>query len=580
MSGKNPERTIISLDIGSGSIKMVKGAEKEQRICVFDFACRKYPAGKGAVDLVSQHILELLTSVADAKQIRKARIHSTISGKKLCIRVVKLPVMPEEEINQAIRSKIRKYISSDLEQVIFSFSVLGEIQEKGIKRLEVVFAAVQKTVFDEYLQFFKLTGIEPEAITSACFSGWNLVRETGLNKGVTSLLLINIETHETDLTVYRENRFVFTRNISIGDRDFTDILKGQSRWSLDEPEDIKLLWGLGEQARPLEEKERADVMKIREHLQNEAAIFCKEIELTAHHYYQIAHGKKIDKCVILGEGSRIAGLIDFLKQKLEIPVEALHIPDAKLELSMDKREEFKRNLPLYTQSLGALLIGPDDINLLTPMRPQTKKGIYPIRLSALSRMTTVVIIVSMFLGLIIFTFLKGLNLYYQFQIKSYKIKRDKFQERTVQLMQIKRKMDILDLEKRLYRHLIKDHPAYPVIIAEICKAIPSEKIVLDELKFYSTQKKVRSLKDFSPIKFIIAGGVLGTDAADSETTRFILALEQSGYFENISLAIQTGVSPSDALFDRGFADRSAGRELLEEESKSSFIIDGIVKIEN
>lgn len=568
MRRNRADGAVIGLDIGSDSIRMIKGMKSEDKICVLDYALRRYPAGDYRPDLVSQHIHELLTSVVGAKKIKKATIHSIISGRKLCIRVVKLPVMPQAELHQAIRSKIRKYVSPDLAQVKFSFSVLGQTQEKDIKKLDVLFMAIEKTFFDEYLQFFKATGVQPEVISSACFSGWNLIRELGLDKEVASLMLINIDGQATDLTVYREGRFVFTRNISMGARDFTDKLRGQARWSLEREEDIKLLWGLEKEGRPLEAAEEATFMKIRKPLQGEADIFCKEIELTAHHYYQISHGKRIDKCIVLGEGSGIGGLVDFLRQKLEVPVEGLHVPDAKLELPIDKREELKRNLPLYTQALGALLIGPDDINLLAQMRPKAKKVMLPGKLFALPKMaapkmTTGAVIVLISLGLIIFAFLKGFNLYYRHQIKSYKIRQDKSQDRTMQLTQIKQKMDILDFEKKIYLRLIKEHPAYPVIIAEICKAIPSERIVLDEVKFYSEQKKTPPPKAPLPIKFTITGGALGEDARDSDVTRFVLALERSGYFEDISVRIKG----------------RAGREPLEAEVAGlSFVIDGIIRL--
>lgn len=560
MLSKKADRLVISLDFGSDSIKMIKGMKSEDKICVSDFACQRYPAGEREPDLISRHIHKLLTSVVDARKIKKARIHSTISGRKLCIRIVKLPVMPEAELYQALRSKIRKYVSPDLAQVIFSFSVLGETQERDIKKLDVVFMAIQKTFFDEYLQFFKLTGVEPKVITSPCFSGWNLIRELGLNQGVDSLMLINIDNQETDLTVYREDRFVFTRNISIGGKNFTDKLRGQAQFSLEREEDVKLLWGLAEEGRALEATEEAHLLKIRELLQGEADVLCKEIELTAHHYYQITHGKRIDKCLVLGEGSQIGGLIDFLKQSLEISVEGLHIPDAKLELTMDRREEFERNLPLYTHALGAILIGPDDINLLAQIRPQAKKVTFPIKFFALPKttapkMAAVAVIVFICLGLLIFTFLKGINLHYQGQIRSYKERRDRLQDRAMQLMQVKRKMDILDFEKKLYLRLIKEYPAYTVIIAEICKAIPSERIVLDELKFYSNQA----------IKFNIAGKVLGIEATESEVTNFVLALERSGYFENISVTI------------RGGPWRQAPEVGVE---KLSFAIDGVIKLKD
>lgn len=528
MPRKKPDGTIIGFDIGSNSIKMVKAMEKEGRLNVLDFACRRYSSSEGTLNLVSQNIKELLLAAADTK---KARIYSVISSRKLCVRAVRLPVMPAEEIHQVIKSEIRKYVSPDIEQVKFSFSVLGETQEKDTRKLEVVFAAVQKAIFDGYLQCFKLAGIEPAVITSACFSGWNLVREAGLDKTANSFMLIDIENEETNLTAYRGGRFVFTRNVSTAEKDLM-----------------------------------SDVL-------------FKEIELTAHHYYQITHGEKIDKCIISGEGSAIGGLVDFLRQKLEMSVEGLSMPQAKFQFPVDKGEEFKRSFPLYTQALGALLVRPTDINLISQRETPVKRA--GLKLLEFSKMTALAVIFFVFLGAAIFAFLKGVNLYYRAKISSYKTKQEGLQGQTMQLMQMKRNTDIFEFERDLYSRLLKERPAYSVIIAEICKAIPKEKIVLDELLFFSEHKDKRSGKGSPALKFTIVGRLLGRETTAASTTKFVLALEESGFFNNISVTIKEGALPLDRGLPRGPKDRLAKAKSSEEETRVlSFAISGTVKWKN
>ena len=139
-------------------------------------------------------------------------------------------------------------------------------------------------------------------------------------------------------------------------------------------------------------------------------------------------------------------------------------------------------------------------------------------------------------------------------------------------MQIKRKADILDFEKRLYLRLLKEHPAYPLIIAEICKAMPSESIVLDELRFSSERRGTAAAETPPLIKFIIEGRVVGKDATSAQTTRFMLSLERSGYFENISVTIKGGAP---------FADAGRPQEPLREKAEGlGFAIDGIIRIKD
>jgi len=574
------DKLIISLDIGSDSLKVVKGIKKEGKICVLDFAYRAYSAEANTPDLLSKCIHDLLASVVDIRKIKKFRVHSTISGRKCCIRVVKLPVMPRNEIEQAIRSKIRKYVSPDLDKLIFRFFVLGETHEEDVKKLEVLFVAIQKNHFEENHNLFKLSGIEPQVITSPCFSGWNLIRELGLNKGVdSSLILVNIDSQETDLTVYRDDRFVFTRNISVGWRDFNDILKDQSRLSLYKTEDSKLLWGEAGESPLSGTQDEAPILKIRKLLQNQAEILYKEIELTAYHYYQVMHGKRIDKCVILGEGSQIQGLVDFLRQKSDIPVECLTIPNAKLELPRDKKGEEFKNLPLYMQALGVLLNGPNDVNLAVQMKHRAKGDVYSGILANFSQMNSVAVRVAVSLLLISFIALKGINFYYKQQIKTYQARRNNLEDKTLQLVALRRKADILDLEKKFYLQLSKSRPAYPAIIAEISKVIPQGKIVLNELSFSSDQQKSPSLDEVLPIKFTMAGRAAGKDERGLEIPKFVRALEQSGYFENISVNIKGADVSTGSVFNSGLQYLSDSKQAPEGVSREwDFVINGVVRI--
>ena len=552
-------KPIISINIETDLVSLVAGIKKEGKLHILDFACRKNTAGEQSPDSISRDIHELFNSSDQVKKIKKPIIHSTISGRKLCVRVLRMPVMPRSELALAIKPKVFKYISPETDEVIYRFNILSEVREKDIKKLEVVFAAVHKKPLEEYLQFFKAINIKPAVITSPCFSEWNLVQEFGLNKGTVSFMLVNIENQDTELTVYRDNRFIFTRKISIGSRDFTAIVKGQPRMSLERPGDIKLFLGTAASTDSTEDKEEGHLVEIRRHLQNEADVLYKEIELTVHHYYQLTHGNRVDKCLILGPGSRIKGLVEFLKQRLEIPVQDLVLPDAQLELPPSKGLEFKENLPFYAQALGALFALPEGINFAPKGRLVTFKFARQFKFLSVPTKTVRPILAFAALGIIMLFFIKGLNFYYKNKIKYFTRIRDTFEERTLKLVSLKRNMDILDLGKRTYSELSNLYPAYAPIITKICEAIPSEKITLSEFNFF------RLKADVPTIKFTLSGKILGDNVEGSEITGFVSSLEQSGYFKNLALAIQKRPS-----LDGGQGQIEGAKEL-------SFVIDGIVK---
>jgi type IV pilus assembly protein PilM len=551
-------KPVVSINVETDLVSLVAGIQKEGKIQILDFACRKNTSGEQTADTISRDIHDLLNSSL-IKKLKKPVFHSTISGRKLCVRVLRMPVMPRSELALAIRPKVFKYISPETDGVISRFNILGEVREKDVKKLEVVFAAVHKSPLNEYLQLFKAINVKPAVITSPCFSEWNLVREFGLNRGATSFMLVDVESQDTELTIYRENRFVFTRNISIGSRDFTDIIKGHPRLSLDKATDIKLFLATASQADSSKTDEEEYLVEIRKRLQNEADVLYKEIELTVHHYYQLTHGNRVDKCVLLGPGSRIKGLVEFLKRRLEIPAHELILPDTQLDLPSGRALEFKDELPFYAQALGALFARPEDINFAPKGRVFSLKFGRQLRFLSAPTKNARVALAFASLGMIMLILVKGLNFYYKFKIKYYKRVRNSFEERTLRLVDLRRKGDILGHGKKTFVELNSLYPAYAPIIAKICDAIPSEKLILSKLNF------LRPKKDASTIRFTITGKILGEDVESSEITGFVSALENSGYFQNPALSIQKKTS-----FGQGQVQPDEANEL-------SFVIDGAVK---
>ncbi|MFH1622235.1 MAG: pilus assembly protein PilM [Candidatus Omnitrophota bacterium] len=537
---------ILSIDIGSDAVRLVQGVKLKGGISILDFAQKSFLTECPPEELII-NIQKALSSIFSSKKLNKETVHTIISGRKLCIRVITLPVIPEQELRVAVRSKVRKYVAPEVDEVHFQYSILGEKFEGGVKKIEVMFVAIQKSFFDDYLRLFAPLDIHPQLITSVCFGGWDLVRFLGLHKSVSSIMLVNINGQETDLTVYKDERFIFTRNIAIGVKEIIDTVKENNPLDMQSPALI----------------------------QRQLDILCKEIELTSTHFYQIMHGQRIDKCIVLGEGGNVRKLIDYLKQKIEIPVSTLEITPTQLQIPKDKNEEFRKNISIYSRSLGALLSEPDEINLIGKIKKKKVVAAMQSLVSSTKLKNVVIIIIS------IIAFLYGslqlINFYYKGRIAVLKKRQSSSQEMVAQLMKVKRTVDTLEAKKNIYLKLTKEYPSYLVIIDQISQAIPSESIVLDELDFTSGATASRlgrgSQSETAQVKFSIRGRMVSKDMTGSDVTHFVSALEQSGYFENVSVVIKgRSPVPGEGFDSLEPTDRRSAQGIITEEV--SFIIDG------
>ena len=279
--------------------------------------------------------------------------------------------------------------------------------------------------------------------------------------------------------------------------------------------------------------------QIKERLQSEGEMLRREIELTTNHYYQISHGGKIDKCFIFGQGAQITGLIDFLKKKVGIPVESFQLPPSFV-FPKDKEAELKENAAEYVNALGALMCSPEALNLSVSSVAQEQKKRQPLKLPSMNKVSFLVIPLFVTLLVVTFGILKGLNIYYQYQIKYYKNQQETLKERTLQVMQVKKQMDLVSDKKRLYEALSRRFPEFSDFIMEICKAIPDETVVVDELSISNvTPSDWSTGPSAAPVfDFIIRGRVIGRHLTSTQATAFVLALEKNRAFQNISITIE------------------------------------------
>ena len=110
---KKKDRNIIGISIDNDSIRAVKGQYKPSKLSIADAGFKELSRNDFQTGSVSDYLRELIASLTSAKETKKVSINFIVSGAKVCIRTVKLPVIPRQEIYHAVRSKVRKYANPD-----------------------------------------------------------------------------------------------------------------------------------------------------------------------------------------------------------------------------------------------------------------------------------------------------------------------------------------------------------------------------------------------------------------------------------------------------------------------------------
>ena len=117
----------------------------------------------------------------------------------LKIRRVELPKMPDADMKEAVRWKLRDVVEGSVDDYIVRYSMMNEISSPTEKKLVVIGYAVKKSAVDSVLQDFSRAGIraqfmEPQAVSlaSACHRATPTSREWmgGIDIGATKTIMV------------------------------------------------------------------------------------------------------------------------------------------------------------------------------------------------------------------------------------------------------------------------------------------------------------------------------------------------------------------------------------------------------
>lgn len=117
---------IIGIDIGSVRIKYVRMQRKSKRIIIVSKDSFDY---KGTFDDLS----EIIGSIA-VKEGTNNEIVVGITSQEIFKKSFTVPIMPKEEIKEAVKWSASKVISTPVEDTYYEFDIIGDIEERGIKK--------------------------------------------------------------------------------------------------------------------------------------------------------------------------------------------------------------------------------------------------------------------------------------------------------------------------------------------------------------------------------------------------------------------------------------------------------------
>ncbi|MDD5246986.1 MAG: pilus assembly protein PilM, partial [Candidatus Omnitrophica bacterium] len=137
-----------------------------------------------------------------------------LSGKDLIVRTFELPVLPANELDNAITFEAKKYIPFKAEDLVSDFQV--EFDKKTKKNI-VLYIGIRKDILDKYFAIFKQLGIKLSNVDYSAFSVLRMLKLAGAGQsGVIGLMSMDSQEDDEANFMVLDNGFpVFSRDITL-----------------------------------------------------------------------------------------------------------------------------------------------------------------------------------------------------------------------------------------------------------------------------------------------------------------------------------------------------------------------------
>jgi type IV pilus assembly protein PilM len=312
--------SLVGLDIGSSSVKAVelaiKGRGKGFELKSLGIAPLPAEAIVQGVFLNSSAIVDAIKEAIDNGRIKTREVAAAVSGHSVIVKKVSLPTMTREELEDQIQWEAEQYIPFDVNEVNLDFQILETSEGEG--QMDVLLVAAKKDLIDDYVQVISEAGLVPSCVDVAAFAVENAFEMNYDAEPDETIALINVGAQVVNISIVQDGVPGFTRDINTGGNQYTEEIQKALSVSFEEAERIKMGGGAGAGDHEVVPQE------VEQAIRSVTDTVVGEIARSLDFFTATSSDARINKVLIAGGGSRMAGFDTAFRERTGLDVEVLN----------------------------------------------------------------------------------------------------------------------------------------------------------------------------------------------------------------------------------------------------------------
>jgi len=315
--------TVWAIDIGNSSLKALNLSTERGVLEVIGFdniRHGKILSGSNVTEAEKEELIALsLRQFVNKYDLSMDEIVVSVPSQNSFARFVNLPPVEEKRIPEMVKFEAVQQIPFGINDVQWDWQLMTEPDSPEIK---VGIFAIKNEVVDSALEYFSREDIQVSYVQMAPMALYNYLlndRPDMVTSDNQATVVLNIGAENTDLVVCTKSA-VWQRCILIGGNAFTKAIADTFRLNFEKAEKLK-------RTAPVSKYSRQILQAMRPVFTDLAS----EVQRSLGFYNSSNPNTKIVRIVAMGGGTRLRGILKYLQQTLQMPVER---PDSFKRLGM------------------------------------------------------------------------------------------------------------------------------------------------------------------------------------------------------------------------------------------------------
>jgi type IV pilus assembly protein PilM len=311
---KKKHEGLVGLDIGSSSVKVVELKQCQEGYELVNLALD--PLGQDVIVdgsiMDAPSVSAVIEKIFQENKIEHDHVAVSVSGHAVIVKRITVAASDQRELEEAIQREAAQHIRFDLADLSLSYHVLGP--EPTGQGLDILLLAVKREKLESHTGVLAQAGKVPMVVDIDAFALQNAFEVAYEPPPSQTVALLNIGASLMNINITRDGVPLFTRDVSVGGNQYTDILQKELDLSFEDAEKLK------------QGKTLAHVPAEAEapHLRSVTELVLLEIQKTFDFFRQTRPADHIDAIYLAGGSARVQGLAPLLAAEFNLPVEVLN----------------------------------------------------------------------------------------------------------------------------------------------------------------------------------------------------------------------------------------------------------------